>query len=127
MARRAAAERGWTTAAAVARSGRQIADHLRRVSPRRLGQFAKQVRLAWECVADWQGGRYRRMPWATVGSLAAALAYFVLPLDVIPDWIPGSGFLDDAALLAFVLQSTEADLRRYCNWRGLDPADYFAA
>jgi uncharacterized membrane protein YkvA (DUF1232 family) len=110
----------------VVRGGREITEHLRRVSPRHLARFGRQVRLAYECVADWQGGRYRQLPWATVGSLAAALAYFVLPLDVIPDWIPGAGFLDDAALFALVLQSTEADLRRYCSWRGLDVADYFA-
>jgi uncharacterized membrane protein YkvA (DUF1232 family) len=35
--------------------------------------------------------------------LLAALAYFVLPTDVIPDWLPGLGFTDDAAVIAAAL------------------------
>jgi uncharacterized membrane protein YkvA (DUF1232 family) len=35
--------------------------------------------------------------------LLAALAYFVLPVDVIPDFVAGIGFTDDAAVLALAL------------------------
>ena len=35
--------------------------------------------------------------------LLAALAYFILPFDLIPDMIPALGFTDDAALLAAVI------------------------
>jgi uncharacterized membrane protein YkvA (DUF1232 family) len=125
MARLAATKTGWTMASTVVRNRSLIKKHLRHVSPQRMGRFANQVQLAWQCTADWHRRRYRQIPWRTVSMLAAALAYFVLPFDVVPDWIPGAGFLDDAALFGFVLRAAESDLRRYCTWRGLDPADYF--
>ena len=37
--------------------------------------------------------------------LAFATAYFISPIDVIPDFIPLAGFLDDVALAAFVLNN----------------------
>ena len=37
------------------------------------------------------------------GMLLAALAYFILPLDIVPDLIAALGFADDAALLAAVI------------------------
>lgn len=73
---------------------------------------------------DIATGRYR-LPWKTVGALTAALAYFLSPFDAIPDWIPLAGFIDDAAVFTLVFGAAEADLRRYCQWRGLDPDGYF--
>jgi len=37
--------------------------------------------------------------------LYGAIAYFILPIDVIPDWIVGLGFTDDAAVLAAAIRS----------------------
>ena len=42
-------------------------------------------------------------PWSSKGILLAALAYFVLPIDALPDIIPGLGFTDDAAVIAAAL------------------------
>jgi uncharacterized membrane protein YkvA (DUF1232 family) len=50
-----------------------------------------------------------------------------MPLDLVPDFIPFSGFIDDAAVFAMVFGAAEADLRRYCDWKGLDPKEYFEA
>lgn len=50
-----------------------------------------------------------RTPWLAKGLLALAIVYFVLPIDVIPDFIPVIGHLDDVVivpgliLLAFYL------------------------
>ncbi len=41
----------------------------------------------------------RRTPAAAKAVLLAALAYFVLPADLIPDFIVGLGFTDDMAVL----------------------------
>jgi uncharacterized membrane protein YkvA (DUF1232 family) len=38
----------------------------------------------------------------------AALAYFISPLDAIPDMIPGAGFADDAAAIATALATLDA-------------------
>ena len=43
--------------------------------------------------------------------------YVLTPLDVIPDFIPIAGFIDDAAVIAVVLKLSGGDLARYRAWR----------
>lgn len=113
-------------ALAMAARGKVIAAHLERVNPWRFRQLIGRVELAIACVRDVVCGRYR-LPWKTVAALGAALAYFLAPVDAIPDFIPLTGFIDDAAVLGLVFGAAESDLRRYCAWRGLDPDGYFKA
>ncbi|AYV56141.1 DUF1232 domain-containing protein [Leptospira kmetyi] len=44
--------------------------------------------------------------------IAGALAYFISPLDAVPDFIPGAGFLDDAGVIAAVLASVQSAIRQ---------------
>ncbi len=55
--------------------------------------------------------------------IAGAVLYFVIPIDVIPDFIPVAGFLDDAAVIAWVFKTckTEIDLFRAYNTGGPEP------
>jgi uncharacterized membrane protein YkvA (DUF1232 family) len=39
---------------------------------------------------------------------------------MIPDYIPFSGFVDDAAVMSMIFRAAEQDLRRYLRWRGSD-------
>ena len=59
--------------------------------------FADEVLAAWYCATD------ARTPLKVKGTLFAALAYFVLPIDVIPDVILGLGYTDDLAVLMTAL------------------------
>ncbi|MFN8641559.1 MAG: YkvA family protein [Candidatus Binatia bacterium] len=109
----------------VASRGAAIAAQVRRVSPGRLRQFLGRVELTARFVRDIAYGGYPHVPWKTVSALAAALAYFVAPVDAVPDFLPFTGLLDDAAVLSLVFGAAESDLRRYCAWRGVDPQPYF--
>jgi uncharacterized membrane protein YkvA (DUF1232 family) len=108
----------------MAQRGPAVLAYLRKLDPRRFRQLIGRVELAVACVRDVARRRYR-LPWKTAAALMAALAYFLAPIDAVPDFIPLSGFLDDAAVLGLVFGAAEGDLRRYCAWRGLDPAAYF--
>jgi uncharacterized membrane protein YkvA (DUF1232 family) len=59
--------------------------------------FADSLVAAWYCAVD------AATPMHVRGVLLAALAYFVLPADAVPDIVAGIGFTDDAAVLAAVL------------------------
>jgi uncharacterized membrane protein YkvA (DUF1232 family) len=59
--------------------------------------FAKDVLSVWYCAQDDD------TPIAAKGMMLAALAYFVLPTDAIPDFIVGLGYTDDAAVFAALL------------------------
>lgn len=66
----------------------------------KLKRVATKIPFAADLVAVWYGARDPLTPTASKGLMLAALAYFVLPTDLIPDFIPGLGFTDDAAVLA---------------------------
>lgn len=55
--------------------------------------FSDEVVAAYFCALD------PATPHRVRGTLLAALAYFVLPTDMIPDFIAGVGFGDDATVL----------------------------
>ena len=114
-------------AVGMAARGAAIAAQLRRVSPRQLRQFFGRIELSAQFLRDVGRGAYPHVPWRTAGALAAAVAYFVAPIDAVPDFIPLTGLLDDAAVLSLVFGAAESDLRRYCAWRGADPEPYFSA
>ena len=59
--------------------------------------FAEDLAAAYFCAMD------PVTPGRVKGVLIAALAYFVSPIDVIPDFIVGLGYTDDAAVLAMAI------------------------
>lgn len=60
--------------------------------------FAEDLLAAYYCAFD------RDTPRHVQAALIAALAYFVVPLDAIPDLMPALGFADDAAVLATAIR-----------------------
>jgi len=61
-------------------------------------------------------GKYKRVPWENLISVIVAIAYFVSPLDLIPDFLPGVGYLDDAMIVRFVYRAVKAELDRFMEW-----------
>ncbi len=49
--------------------------------------------------------------------IAGALAYVVLPIDIIPDFIPGVGFVDDVFVVGMVMKSISDEIERYKEYR----------
>lgn len=66
-------------------------------------KFAGQVPFLPDALALWWCARDPDTPAAAKGMMWAALAYFVLPADVIPDVLAGIGLTDDAAVIAAVI------------------------
>ena len=62
-------------------------------------------------------GKYTETPWSTIAGLTGALLYVLSPLDLIPDFLPIAGYIDDAAVFAFALGLARDDLARYRAWR----------
>jgi len=62
-------------------------------------RVAAKIPFARDLLAVWYSARDDATPIQAKGVMLAALAYFVLPTDMIPDIIPGIGFTDDAAVL----------------------------
>lgn len=93
--------------------------------PRAFERLVNQVKLFFEILRDYGSREYRRMPWYTVTMAGAALLYFLDPFDLIPDYIPGVGHVDDALVFALAVRAIKEDLRRYCTFKGYDSTRYF--
>ena len=67
--------------------------------------FAEQLLAAYYCAFD------RDTPLHVKAALIATLAYFVLPADLVPDFLPALGYADDAASLAATLRLVAAHIQ----------------
>jgi len=85
-----------------ARFGAEFLGRLKRVAKRI--PFAEDVLAAWICTRDPATPRRVRL------TLLAAIGYFVLPIDAIPDILPFLGFTDDAAVLAAALAAVAGSI-----------------
>lgn len=82
----------------------------------RLGEAKQQLATLLRLLKAWLSGRYRRVSTSTLVAAVAAVLYFVLPLDLIPDFILGLGLVDDIAVIAWVLNQFRSELQQFCQW-----------
>lgn len=60
---------------------------------------------------------YTKVPVGTIVAIVSALFYFVSFVDLIPDFIPGIGLLDDGAVVAACLKLVNYDIKEFIKWR----------
>jgi uncharacterized membrane protein YkvA (DUF1232 family) len=77
---------------------------LRRRFWRKLATVAARIPFAEDLLAAYYCAFDRATPLGVKATLVGAIAYFVLPADVIPDVMPLIGFTDDAAVLTAALR-----------------------
>ena len=77
----------------------------------KLRRVAASVPFASDILAVWYCARDAETPTAAKGMMLAALAYFVLPTDAVPDFIAGIGYTDDAAVFAAMLAIVGKNLK----------------
>lgn len=64
----------------------------------------------------WAAGDYRAISWKALVSVVAAVLYFLNPYDLIPDFIPFIGYVDDAAVVAYVVKQVHDEVERFQAW-----------
>jgi len=77
----------------------------------KLRRFAGRVPFADDLAAAYFAARDPKTPTRVRAVLLAALAYFVMPADMIPDMVLGLGFTDDAAVLTATLSYLSGAVR----------------
>lgn len=78
----------------------------------KIRRTASKIPFAGQALSVWFAARDPETPTAAKGIMLAALAYFVLPVDAIPDIFAGIGFTDDAAVIAGLLATLGANVKR---------------
>ncbi|MFW5761356.1 MAG: YkvA family protein [Cyclobacteriaceae bacterium] len=57
-----------------------------------------------------------QLPWKSIILIVAGLVYFVSPVDLIPDFIPMSGLIDDVSIILWVFSTLQEDIEQYREW-----------
>lgn len=73
---------------------------------------AARIPFADQALSVYYAARDPETPAAAKGMMLGALAYFVLPIDAIPDIFAGIGFTDDAAVFAALIATLGANIKR---------------
>ncbi|MBH0006852.1 YkvA family protein [Psychrobacter sp. SWN149] len=87
-----------------------------------LERFAKDLMLFMSLLKDYYKGNYRKVPYKTISAGVVGLLYTLNPIDIIPDFIPFIGHIDDALVLGFCLKLIEKDLKKYQIWKNSQSA-----
>ncbi len=82
-----------------------------------LKKYAELGNLMYGMLKDYRRGIYKEVPWFTIATIAFAFLYILNPFDIIPDFIPGIGYVDDLAILTFGLRFIQSDIHRYLDWK----------
>ena len=82
-----------------------------------LGDQLESFTILWSLLHDYWAGEYRAVPWRLIAAIGFAVTYLVSPLDVVPDFIPFVGFVDDATVFALVVSSFQSEIDKYKTWK----------
>ena len=95
----------------------QAARKLSGTASTRIDRVRDQLILCIALVRCWMRGEYDGVSHQTIVAVTAALLYFVVPLDVIPDFLIGWGFIDDASVVAYVMNVLAAEMDAFRRWQ----------
>ena len=81
-----------------------------------LKKVLENVRELYALFKDSVKGDYK-LHTANIAMIGGGLLYFILPADLIPDFIPLVGYLDDLAVLTTIMNSLKGELNTYRSWK----------
>lgn len=96
-----------------------VADAQSRAANHRTGKLSSlmdSIAASFRLLKAYATGHYRQISFESLALLVASIIYFVMPIDVLPDFIIAYGFIDDAALLAWTFRAIADDITAFIDW-----------
>ena len=78
-----------------------------------LGTIKTFIRM----VRAFRSGQYD-IPCITIVMIVAALIYFIVPFDALPDFIPITGYVDDFGVIMTIYKKFKEDIVAFQAWEG---------
>jgi uncharacterized membrane protein YkvA (DUF1232 family) len=85
-------------------------------SVQKYADIASRLNVLTRLTKAWRNKEYTVVSYVTVFLSVAILLYFVSPIDLVPDFIPIVGGLDDVLLLGFLLKMIDKEIERFLTW-----------
>ena len=82
-----------------------------------VGKKFSMIPVMISLVKNYVQGKYTTVPYGTILAVLSALVYFLSPIDIIPDFIPLAGYLDDMAVVGLCMNMVSIDIETYEKWR----------
>lgn len=82
-----------------------------------LKKYTELAKVMFGMIKDYRKGIYKNVPWFTIAAAAFSLLYIFNPFDIVPDFLPGIGYVDDLAVFTFALKFIQTDLHTYLEWK----------
>ena len=82
-----------------------------------VGKKFTMIPVMISLVKNYVQGKYTTVPYGTILAVLSALIYFLAPIDIVPDFIPLAGYLDDMAVLGLCMNMVKTDIETYDKWR----------
>lgn len=81
-----------------------------------LGVYFEDLLALIRLSKAWVSRKYTKVNKQTILYTIVAVVYFVTPTDFVPDFLLGLGFMDDIAVLSWVLSKIKADVAEFKQW-----------
>lgn len=82
-----------------------------------VGEEFAVIPIMISLIKHYVEGKYTTVPYGTILAIMSALIYVLSPVDIIPDFIPFAGHLDDVAVIGLCLSMVKTDIESYDEWR----------
>ena len=79
--------------------------------------FKEDVLLLIEMLKAYKNKEYSTVPWKSISAITFTLLYIINPFDIVPDFIPFVGYVDDISVLGFCLNLVRSDLEAFKAWK----------
>lgn len=80
------------------------------------GATWRYIKAMIRMISAYADGSYRKAPTLSMVMIVAAVIYFISPIDLMPDFIPVIGYIDDALVVTITVSAVKEDLDKFIAW-----------
>ena len=82
----------------------------------KISRLGVNLRIIIRLIKAYANGSYRELPWKSLVALVSGVVYFLMPVDLLPDFIPFTGFLDDFTVIMLLSGVFQQDIEDFLIW-----------
>jgi uncharacterized membrane protein YkvA (DUF1232 family) len=81
-----------------------------------ISDFIYKLKMLIRMLRAYVHGHYRQLPWKSLLMIIGGLLYFLMPIDLIPDFIPVTGLADDITIILMVFKTINKDIQNFIDF-----------